>query len=216
MNADTGVSRSPVMSKGGCTARVTPLPQNDKTRRPKQKTHRRSLPEMGFWCRQESLSRAQPSRSPLRHEVRHHHRVRLTDRDIRNQYYRRARGRQAKAADADATSRAARIDAIECAPPRGTPSAPDAEGASVRFKELLDSWRDSAADSPTAKSYAVRLPLDEAAQLLALAEMFPGRTVEQLISELLAAALKETAAAMPYVAGRRVIATDEQGDPIYE
>jgi hypothetical protein len=86
----------------------------------------------------------------------------------------------------------------------------------VRFKELLDSWRDAAADSPTAKSYAVRLPLDEAAQLLALAEMFPGRTVEQLISELLAAALKETAAAMPYVAGRRVIATDEQGDPIYE
>ena len=86
----------------------------------------------------------------------------------------------------------------------------------MRFKELLDSWRDRAAATPAAKSYAVRLPLDEAAQLLALAEMFPGRTVEQLISELLGAAIKETAAAMPYVAGRRVISTDEQGDPVYE
>jgi len=86
----------------------------------------------------------------------------------------------------------------------------------VRFKELLDSWRDRAGAAQGAKSYALQLPLDDAAQLLALADMFPGRTVEQLISELLSVALKETAAAMPYVAGRRVISTDEQGDPIYE
>ena len=86
----------------------------------------------------------------------------------------------------------------------------------MRFKELLDSWRDRAAAAPAVKSYSVRLPLDEAAQLLALAEKFPGRTVEQLNSELLGAAIKETAAAMPYVAGRRVISTDEQGDPVYE
>jgi hypothetical protein len=86
----------------------------------------------------------------------------------------------------------------------------------VRFKELLDSWRDRAAAPHAAKSYAVRLPLEEAAQLLALADMFPGRTVARLISELLGVALREVAAAMPYVAGRRVISTDEQGDPIYE
>jgi hypothetical protein len=29
-------------------------------------------------------------------------------------------------------------------------------------------------------------------------------------------ALNEVAAAMPYVAGKRVISTDEQGDPVYE
>jgi hypothetical protein len=29
-------------------------------------------------------------------------------------------------------------------------------------------------------------------------------------------ALRELAAAMPYVAGKRVISTDEQGDPVYE
>jgi hypothetical protein len=86
----------------------------------------------------------------------------------------------------------------------------------MSFKELLDSWRVSAAAPRTARSYAVRLPVDDAARLAALAEMFPGRTPEQLISELLGQALKELAAAMPYVAGKRVISTDEQGDPVYE
>ena len=86
----------------------------------------------------------------------------------------------------------------------------------VSFKDLLDSWRESAAAPRTARTYAVRLPVDDAAQLAALADMFPGRAPEQLISELLAVALKELAAAMPYVAGRRVISTDEHGDPVYE
>ena len=86
----------------------------------------------------------------------------------------------------------------------------------MSFKELLESWRESAAAPRTATAYTVQLPLDEAAQLAALADMFPGRTAEQLISELLGVALKELAAAMPYVAGKRVISTDEQGDPVYE
>ena len=86
----------------------------------------------------------------------------------------------------------------------------------MSFKELLQSWRESAAAPRTVTAYSVRLPLDEAAQLAALAEMFPGRAPEQLITELLGAALKEVAAAMPYVAGERVISTDEQGDPVYE
>jgi hypothetical protein len=86
----------------------------------------------------------------------------------------------------------------------------------VSFKELLESWRESAAAPRTARKFAVHLPIDEAAQLAALADMFPGRAPEQLITELLGTALKELAAAMPYVAGKRVISTDEQGDPIYE
>ncbi len=84
------------------------------------------------------------------------------------------------------------------------------------FKELLDSWQERATGERTVKSYAVRLPIDDAARLGALAEMFPGRTAEQLITELLGAALKEVAAALPYVAGSKVISADEQGDPVYE
>jgi predicted DNA-binding protein len=86
----------------------------------------------------------------------------------------------------------------------------------VNFKELLEGWRASAAAPRTAQTYAVRLPLEDAARLAALAEMFPGREPGQLISELLSVALQEVAAAMPYVAGKRVISTDEQGDPVYE
>jgi len=86
----------------------------------------------------------------------------------------------------------------------------------VSFKELLDSWRAGAAAPRTAKSYAVRLPVDDAARLDALADMFPGRTPEQLITELLGVALKDVAAAMPYVPGARVISTDDQGDPVFE
>jgi hypothetical protein len=86
----------------------------------------------------------------------------------------------------------------------------------VSFKELLDSWRQSAAAPRTARTYSVRLPVDDAAQLAALADMYPGRAPEQLITELLSAALKELAGAMPYIAGTRVISTDDHGDPVYE
>jgi hypothetical protein len=86
----------------------------------------------------------------------------------------------------------------------------------VRFQALLESWQDAAAGSRTAQEYAVRLPVDDAARLHALADIFPGRTPEQLITELLGAALQEVAAAIPYVPGQKVIANDEQGDPLYE
>ena len=108
------------------------------------------------------------------------------------------------------------MSAILSARIRGAGAHAPLDGCTVSFKELLDSWRQSAGAPRTAMSYAVRLTVDDAAQLAALAEMFPGRSAEQLISELLTAALKELAAAMPYVAGKRIISTDEQGDPVYE
>lgn len=86
----------------------------------------------------------------------------------------------------------------------------------MRFKELLDSWQQTAAAVRTADEYTVRLPIDDAARLHALAEMFPGRTPEQLITDLLGAALQELEAAMPYVRGTKIISTDEQGDPVFE
>ncbi len=86
----------------------------------------------------------------------------------------------------------------------------------MSFKTLLESWRETAAAPRTATEYSVRLPVDEAARLHALIEMFPGRTPEQLITDLLSVALQEVATAMPYVAGQKVISTDDQGDPVYE
>ena len=37
----------------------------------------------------------------------------------------------------------------------------------------------------TAKEYAVRLPLDDAARLQALAELFPGQSIEEIVTDLL-------------------------------
>lgn len=86
----------------------------------------------------------------------------------------------------------------------------------MSLKDLLASWRETAAQPRTATEYAVRLPVDDAARLAALAEMFPGRTSEQIITDLLATALQEIETSMPYVAGKKVISNDEQGDPIFE
>jgi len=86
----------------------------------------------------------------------------------------------------------------------------------VKFKTLLDRWRKDAAPARTATEYAVRLPLDDASRLHALLELFPGWSVEEIITDLLHAGLDEIAAAMPYEAGPKIISRDDQGDPVYE
>jgi hypothetical protein len=86
----------------------------------------------------------------------------------------------------------------------------------VKFKPLLDRWKKDAAPARTAKEYAIRLPLDDASRLHALVELFPGRSVEEIVTDLLHAALDEIAAAMPYEPGPKIISRDDQGDPVYE
>jgi hypothetical protein len=86
----------------------------------------------------------------------------------------------------------------------------------VKFKPLLDRWKKAAVTLRTAKEYAVRLPLDDAARLHALAELFPGQSIEDIVTDLLGAGLDEIAAAMPYEKGPKVISRDDHGDAVYE
>jgi hypothetical protein len=86
----------------------------------------------------------------------------------------------------------------------------------VKFKPLLDRWKKPASPELTAREYAVRLPLEDAARLRALSELFPGQAVEEIITDLLHAGLDEIAAAMPYERGPKVISRDDHGDPVYE
>jgi hypothetical protein len=86
----------------------------------------------------------------------------------------------------------------------------------VKFKPLLDRWKKEAAPVVTAEEYAVRLNLDDASRLHALVELFPGHATEEIITDLLHAALDEIAAAMPYERGPKVISRDDHGDPLYE
>jgi hypothetical protein len=86
----------------------------------------------------------------------------------------------------------------------------------VKFKPLLDRWREDAAPTLTVRDYAIRLPLEDASRLHALVQLFPGRRIEEIITDLLHAALDEIAAAMPYEPGPKVISRDDHGDPLYE
>src|SRR5208283_1855446 len=73
-----------------------------------------------------------------------------------------------------------------------------------------------AAPALTAKTYSIRLPLDDASRLHALTELFPGRTIEEIVTDLLHAGLDEIAAAMPYEPGPKIISRDDHDDPVYE
>lgn len=86
----------------------------------------------------------------------------------------------------------------------------------LSFRALLDVWQQKSPPALTDTEIPVRLSIDDAARLQALADLYPGRTREAIIQDLLSVALRELEAAMPYVRGTRVISTDEQGDPIYE
>ncbi len=86
----------------------------------------------------------------------------------------------------------------------------------MKFKSLLDRWKKTAAPQKTAQEYSIRLALDDAARLHALAELFPGQPLETILSDLLRTSLDEIAAAMPYERGSKVISSDDHGDPLYE
>ncbi len=86
----------------------------------------------------------------------------------------------------------------------------------MKIKALLEHWSHTRTPAKTASDYAVRLPIEDAARLHALSDLYPGVTVEQLITDLLSSGLQELEGALPYRPGTNIISRDEQGDPIYE
>lgn len=85
----------------------------------------------------------------------------------------------------------------------------------MNLKELVGRWEDQAHGTLTKDTYTVHLSVEDAARIDALSEMYPKRSKEQLISELLSAALAELESSFPYIQGAEVVSTDEMGDPIY-
>lgn len=86
----------------------------------------------------------------------------------------------------------------------------------MKIRDLLKHWEGTREPQMSAETYALHLPVEDAARLHALAEMYPGVTKEDLIRDLLAAALAELEAAMPYEAGTKIASEDDFGDPVYE
>ncbi len=86
----------------------------------------------------------------------------------------------------------------------------------MHIKQLLQEWASTARPAQPVMRLALDLPLEHSARLMALQEMYPGRTREQLLLDLIAVALDELEQALPYVQGEKVVAEDEFGDPIYQ
>lgn len=86
----------------------------------------------------------------------------------------------------------------------------------MSIKDLIRNWETHAAGPLTGTTYNVRLPLEAAAKVAALEAMYPRRTQEQIIGELLTAALDDLENSMPYQQGSKIVSTDEMGDPVYE
>ncbi len=86
----------------------------------------------------------------------------------------------------------------------------------MKIRELVQHWEENATGRLTRSPYQLHLDLESAARLAALTEMYPKHRTEELLGELVGAALEELEASLPYVKGSRVVATDEQGDPLYE
>lgn len=86
----------------------------------------------------------------------------------------------------------------------------------MKIRELARHWEQNAAGTLSPTGHVLHPTSESEARLAALIDMYPKRTAEELLGELVAAALEELEASFPYVQGRQVIATDEEGDPLYE
>jgi hypothetical protein len=86
----------------------------------------------------------------------------------------------------------------------------------VKIRDLLKHWAGTRPPQLTAETYAIHLPVEDAARVHALAEMFPGVPEEDILRDLLGAALAELEAAMPYEPGTKIASEDDFGDPVYE
>lgn len=86
----------------------------------------------------------------------------------------------------------------------------------MKIRELAQHWEQNAAGTLSRTGHVLHLDLESEARLAALIDMYPKRTAEELLGELVAAALEEIEASFPYVKGSQVIATDEEGDALYE
>jgi hypothetical protein len=85
----------------------------------------------------------------------------------------------------------------------------------MKASDLVSCW--SAPDNSrlTAKQLSFRLPVDVAAKISALCELYPNKTRTEIIGDLLTAALVEVEKALPRHDGRK-LAEDPDGEPIYE
>lgn len=85
----------------------------------------------------------------------------------------------------------------------------------MKLDKLMKYWEKEFSGQLSEDGYQIKLSIEDAARLEALSEMFPKYPQENLLRDLISSALNEVTSSFPYVAGKEVIAHDEEGDPLY-
>ncbi len=67
----------------------------------------------------------------------------------------------------------------------------------MKIRELAQHWEQNAAGTLSPTGHVLHLDLESEARLAALIDMYPKRTAEELLGELVAAALEELEASFP-------------------
>ena len=83
-------------------------------------------------------------------------------------------------------------------------------------RDLLQHWQENFGEAITSSEYTLKLNTKDAARIEALCEMFPSSNKDQILRDLISAALTDLTSGFPYRAGQKDVAQDEEGDPIYE
>lgn len=86
----------------------------------------------------------------------------------------------------------------------------------MSIKRLIETWERQGQLQRRTRTYRIDIPRYDAARIKALATMYAPASEEDIITQLIGAALDELESQLPYVQGDKVAALDEQGDPIYE
>ena len=86
----------------------------------------------------------------------------------------------------------------------------------MRISNLLERWGTKHGAAAPIHAVSLYLPTRDVARLKALATLYPANSVQDIVADLVHAALDELEAAMPYVPGGKVLDLDDQGDQIYE
>ena len=86
----------------------------------------------------------------------------------------------------------------------------------MKIKELVKYWDKHARGRLTRDAYFVALNQAHHKRLEQLAELYPLKTPQDLLRDLVSSALDELETSFPYVQGQKVVAYDEDGYEIYE
>lgn len=86
----------------------------------------------------------------------------------------------------------------------------------MKIRDLIKYWDKHAQGRLTRDAYFMNLADEHHEALQRLSALYPMKSPQDLVRDLLSAALDELETSFPYVQGDRVVAYDEDGFEIYE